>query len=240
MYANILNHEVAYTDKGDGEVIVLLHGWGCSKEIFDELIERYSSKYRVITVDLPGFGESEEPNDFVGSNFYVNILEGLLSDLSVKNPILVGHSFGGKVAMLYASKYDVSKLILIDSAGIKPFRGLIYYIKIGIYKGLKKVGIRLNTGSKDYKSASNKMKGILSKVVNENILKDIKDVKCETLLIWGEYDITTPIEDAYKISNYISDSAVVKIPKAYHYPFIENKEYFNIVLDKYLSGEDID
>ncbi len=240
MYKNILDHEVSYTDKGEGQVIVLLHGWGCTKEIFEELVERYSNKYRVIAVDFPGFGESEEPKEYVGSDFYTGILEKLLRELGVNNPIVIGHSFGGKVAMLYATKNDVNKLILIDSSGVKSFKGLIYYIKVGIYKGLKKLGITLNVGSNDYKNASLKMKAVLSKVVNENISSDIKQINCETLLIWGENDITTPIEDAYKISKLITNSAVVKIPKAYHYPFIENKSYFNIILDEYLRGDNID
>ncbi len=240
MYKNILDHEVSYTDKGEGEVIVLLHGWGCSKEIFDELIERYSTKYRVIAIDLPGFGESEEPKEYEGTSFYVSILKQLLKELEITNPIIIGHSFGGKIGMLYASNNAVNKLILIDSAGIKSFKGLIYYIKVYSYKVLKKLGVKLKLGSSDYKNASDKMKGILSKVVNENILNDIKNINTETLLIWGENDTTTPIEDAYKISKLITDSAIVKIPKSYHYPFIENKNYFNIVLDKYLSGDKVD
>ncbi len=240
MYVNILDHEVSYTDKGEGDVLVLLHGWGCSKEIFNAVIERYVDKYRVISVDLPGFGSSEEPKEYEDSNFYVAILNELLLKLEVKDPIILGHSFGGKIAMLYASKFDVSKLILVDSSGIKPDRGVIYYLKVAIYKALKKFGLRLNVGSSDYKSATKKMKGILSKVVNENILKEIENISCETLIIWGENDTTTPIEYAYKIAELVSDSAIVKIPNAYHYPFIENREYFNVVLDKYLSGEEVD
>ncbi len=239
MYKSILDHEVMYTDKGEGEVIVFLHGWGCSKEIFEDLASRYSDKYRVITIDLPGFGESEEPKKNVDSGFYVNVLQDLLSSINVSKPILVGHSFGGKISMLYASLYDVSKLILIDSSGIKPNRGITYYIRISVYKALKKLGIKLNLGSSDYKNASYIMKGILSKVVNEDIQDEIEKITCETLIIWGENDTTTPIEDAYKLEELISDSAVVKIPNSYHYPFIENKEYFNIVLDSYLSGESI-
>ncbi len=240
MYKNILNHEVSYTDKGEGNVLVLLHGWGCSKEIFGDLVERYINSYRVITIDLPGFGESEEPKEYVGTSFYVDILWELLKELGVTNPIIIGHSFGGKVAMLYASKYEVNKLILVDSSGVKSFKGLIYYLRVSIYKGLKKLGIKLNLGSRDYKNATEKMKGVLSRVVNESIIQDAKLIECETLLIWGENDTTTPLEDAYKLSKLIANSAVVKIPKSYHYPFIENKNYFNIVLDNYLSGDDID
>ena len=103
---------IQYGNKS-GKNIVLLHGWGQNIEMMDPIGNKLKKNNRVIIVDLPGFGLSEEPKSVWTLSDYVSCIKTLLDSLNVKNPILIGHSFGGKISILYASKYKVDKLILL-------------------------------------------------------------------------------------------------------------------------------
>ncbi|MDE5826805.1 MAG: alpha/beta hydrolase, partial [Duncaniella sp.] len=130
-----------YTDSEKGEkTIVLMHGWGCSHATLAS-IERtaLACGYRVVNVDFPGFGTSEEPADVWGVEEYTRQIEALIKELDVKSPVLLGHSFGGRVGILYASRNSVEKLILVDAAGIKPTRTFKYYWKVYTFKAMKRL-----------------------------------------------------------------------------------------------------
>ena len=131
-----------FTDNGDGTAtIVLMHGWGCDHSTLAS-VERtaLACGYRVINVDFPGFGQSEEPEEVWGVEQYTRLIEHLIYSLSLKTPpVLLGHSFGGRVGILYSSRNPVEKLILVDAAGIKPKRTFRYYWKIYTFKTLKRL-----------------------------------------------------------------------------------------------------
>lgn len=182
--------------------IVLLHGWGTNLNSFKIMIDYLKENYKVIAIDLPGFGYSDVPNKVLNITEYSKIIHNLLIKLKVKNAVLIGHSFGGRIAITLAGHYDYNpeKIILINSAGIKPKRTIWYYIKIYTYKLLKKLSLLLPKkiatlyikklrsifGSKDYNDAPEIMKGILSLVVNEDLRKYMKKIKAPTLLLWGK------------------------------------------------------
>ena len=205
-----------YTDSEKGEkTVVMMHGWGCNHTTLAS-IERValSCGYRVINVDFPGFGDSQEPNDVWGVEEYTRQIEALTKELGIKTPIMLGHSFGGRVGILYASRNQVEKLILVDAAGIKPKRSLKYYWKVYSFKAIKRLmylflgketaekhldARRAKAGSSDYANASPMMRRILSKVVNEDLTDKLQHIKAPTLLIWGENDSATPLYDAKKM-----------------------------------------
>ena len=132
---NINGVEVNYVRYGNpkGKTVVLLHGWGQNIEMMKPIGDRLDND--VIIVDLPGFGKSSEPTYPWMVDDYVECIKELLENLKVKNPILIGHSFGGKISLLYASKYKVDKLILFGS----PFKKVVkkLSVKTKILKGLK-------------------------------------------------------------------------------------------------------
>ena len=109
---------VNYLDYGNKkkDAIVLLHGWGQNIEMMQMLGEPFKNEYRIIIVDFPGFGLSPEPKRVMDVNDYTILIEELLKKLKVKNPILIGHSFGGRVSVKYASRNDVKKVILLSPA----------------------------------------------------------------------------------------------------------------------------
>lgn len=235
----------------EGQPLILMHGWGCSLETVRSIATTAALTHRVYNIDLPGFGQSSEPNDIWGVEEYTKLIERLTEKLGIENPILAGHSFGGRIAILYSSRNNVSKVILIDAAGIKPKRPLKYYIRVYSFKTLKWFAItflpeekarqiierrRNRHGSADYNSASPKMKTILSRVVNEDLKAVMPSIKAPTLLIWGANDTATPLNDAKTMERLIPNAGLVSFNGAGHYSFLDNPVGFMAVLSSFLKS----
>ena len=243
----IYKKKYVYFDKsGSGDPIILLHGWGVNSSIFNSIVELLNKKYLVYVIDLPGFGKSEEPDDYYTLDNYVDLLYQFIIDKNIQNPIILGHSFGGRIAIKYASLYHVNKLILIDSAGLKPknyfqikTKILIYKLKKKYYKLTKNVikynDLLLNCGCNDYKNASQVMKKTLSVVTKEYLDSLLKLITCDTLIIWGKKDEVTPYYHATKLKKKIKNAGLVTLEGVGHFPFIESKKTFNKILKSYLE-----
>jgi len=152
--------KVRYIVAGEGKDILLLHGWGGSIESFLPVfnsLKKYtelnpSFKYRIWSMDLPGFGQSDVPPQNWGSFEYAEFVKKFLDNFTIDKIILIGHSFGGRISIILASKYKtlVDKLILIDSAGIIPKRTIKYYTKVYSYKIVKNIlKTFINLGKKE-------------------------------------------------------------------------------------------
>lgn len=243
---------VKYTDNGVGQPVVLMHGWGCDHTTVASIeAAAISADCRVINVDFPGFGESTEPPEPWGVEQYTRMIEALVAAEGLTAPTLIGHSFGGRVGILYSSRNPVTKLILVDAAGVKPRRSLKYYYKVYKFKAFKHLSRlilgrrraeelierrRAKAGSSDYGQASPMMRRILSKVVNEDLCGVMPDIKAPTLLIWGENDTATPIGDARKMERLIKGSGLVSFPGCGHYSFLDNPRQFAAVLQSFLRS----
>ncbi len=230
MKIKLKNITLNYIDYGNqnGQALVFLHGWGQNIEMMRPIADPFSKEFRIIIVDLPGFGESSEP-DFDWSLYdYVECIHLLLQKLNIKDPILLGHSFGGKISLLYGANHSVSKLVLFGSPYKKEIKKLS--TKTKILKELKKVPVlnklegfaKKHIGSTDYKNASPLMKQILVNHVNLDITEEIKKIKVPALLIWGTLDEAVPLEQAYELEQIIPDSGVVEFPNCTHYAYLEN------------------
>lgn len=227
--------------------IVFLHGWGADLNSFLWLKE-YFEDYSLLFVDFPGFGKSPEPSiPFTVLNFTTE-LKNLLNNFEINELILVGHSFGGRVAIkfsfLFQDNYKNFKLCLIDSAGIKPRRNLKYYIRVARFKMLKKKAMKnqklhskLDTfGSSDYKKLSLIMKQTFVRVVNEDLSSNAKFIKCKTIIVWGNKDKETKLYMAKKLSKLISNSKLYILKNAGHFSFLDNKQEFLIILDTFVRN----
>jgi pimeloyl-ACP methyl ester carboxylesterase len=122
-----------YTLEGAGQPLFLLHGWGCNTETFKLIRGFLEQHFLVVAVDFAGFGQSEEPREVWGVEEYTRSVEALAKEERIENPILVGHSFGGRVSIVFASRNNTRKIILTDAAGVKPKRSLTYYRKVYTY-----------------------------------------------------------------------------------------------------------
>lgn len=247
IYKNI---KVNINVQGEGNPILLLHGWGCSNEIFRDIQQVLSQNYTTYNFDFPGFGASYEPDTVWGTEDYTAMVEQFVKDKNINNPALVGHSFGGRISIIYASRNSVSRVVLVDAAGIKPKRPLKYYWKVYTFKALKwlcntflpkqtaKAVIdkrRKGSGSSDYNNASPMMRAILSKVVNEDLTHLLAKIKAPTLLFWGNMDTATPLSDAKTMERLIPDAGLVVAHGTGHFSFIENAGLFKVVMKNFFN-----
>lgn len=246
MFHSYKGLNIYYEKIGNGNPIIFLHGWGCSLNVFKSVANYVSKKYTVYLIDLPGFGKSSIPDFVVDIKFLSELINDFIETNKLIKPIIVGHSYGGRVASEYASTYtNINKLILIDSAGIKRF-SLIKWIKIKIYK-CKKIYYKLTkqvmkynelickSGSKDYVAANPILKKMLISAVNYDQKKSFKKISYETLIIWGSNDDSTPLKDGKKINKLISNSELIIISRSGHFPFIDNYSYFIKIIGSYLE-----
>ena len=235
-HINVRGVKVSYDVSGSGRPMILMHGWGCDRSAL-KLFERVGIEHNTVyNIDLPGFGRSDEPPTPWGVEEYTQMLEQFTSDLGLEKPILLGHSFGGRIAILYASRNPVERLVLVDAAGVKPRRSLSYYFKVYSYKLAKNlfpkiVGrerasriveeMRSKRGSYDYNNCSPMMRQVMVKVVNSDLRHVMKRIKAPTLLLWGENDTATPMRDARVMLRRIPNAGLVSFPGAGHFSFID-------------------
>lgn len=229
--------QVNYRTGGQGRPMILMHGWGCDSSALG-LFERVGmEKHTVYNIDMPGFGKSDEPLTPWGVEEYTRMLEEFVYALEIENPVVLGHSFGGRIAILYASRNPVRRLILVDAAGIRPQRSLKYYAKVYSFKIAKLLypalvgreraaqlidSMRSRRGSYDYNNCSPMMRKVMVKVVNSDLRSVMKNIKAPTMLLWGEKDTATPMRDARLMLKYIPDAGLVSFPGAGHFSFIDN------------------
>lgn len=244
--------ELAYRVEGEGDTVLLLHGWGCDSNIWQSTVKLLASSYRVVAVDFAGFGRSAEPRSVWGVEEYTRSIEALVKELSIVRPTLIGHSFGGRVSILYASRNDVRRVVLADAAGVKPRRTFTYYRKVYTYKLLKHalpllIGSRkaqmlleqrrAASASSDYNRATPMMRAILSKCVNEDLCHVMPKVVAPVLLFWGDKDTATPLSDALKMKSLIPDAGLVVAEGAGHFAMLEQAELWSASLKSFLNVE---
>ncbi len=237
----IHNTKINYIQYGKGKDIVLLHGWGQNIEMMQFLGDPLSINYRITILDFPGFGKSEEPKEVWNITDYAEMLHELLEKLEIQNPTLIGHSFGGRVAIRYAAQYKVEKLILFGAPCVITNKK--QSLKVKALKaakklpGMKKIAevAKNYIGSRDYKAASPMMRNILVQVVNEDLSDYAKKITVPTLLIWGEQDTEAPVEEARLLEKLLKDGALIILPGT-HYAYLENLNQVLNIINKFMEG----
>lgn len=235
--------KINYKDFGNKEkdTIVYLHGWGQNIEMMEPIAKPFKDTNRLIIIDLPGFGLSEEPDTVWLLDDYVYMIHSLLESLKISNPTLIGHSFGGKLSIIYASKYETKRIILLASpykVRIKePTTKQKILKKIKDIPGLKGIAeyMKQHIGSIDYRNASPMMRNILVKHLNTDATDNLKKIKCPTLAIWGTADTAVPYEDGVEITKIVKDSGIVTYEGCTHYAYLERLEQTINVLKSFIK-----
>ena len=242
--------EININVAGEGSPVLLLHGWGCSNEIFKQIQAVLATSYKTYNFDFPGFVKSDEPTEVWGTEEYTRMVEQFVKENHIERPALVGHSFGGRISIIFASRNETSRVVLVDAAGIKPKRPFKYYWKVYTFKTMKWLcntflpkktaqaiidKRRKGAGSSDYNNASPKMRAILSKVVNEDLTPLLPKIKAPTLLFWGNMDTATPLSDAKKMEKLIPDAGLVVAHGTGHFSFLENPGLFTAVMKNFFK-----
>lgn len=243
-----------YEESGveEGTPVVLMHGWGCDHTTVRSIARILESGMHVFNIDLPGHGQSEEPPAPWGVEEYTRTIENFCRRLSIADPVLIGHSFGGRIGLLMASRNDISRMVLVDGAGIKPRRTLKYHFKVYTFKAAKRLlplilgkkkgqeaieRLRGKAGSADYRNSSPVMRAVMSRCVNQDLKHVMPDIKASTLLIWGENDTATPLADAKYMEKHIPDAGLVAFPDAGHYSFLDNPGGFAAVMRQFFKKD---
>lgn len=245
---------VNYIDEGEGEVVLLLHGWGANITLYRGIIDILKQGKRVIALDMPGFGKTPEPPVPWCVDDYVDFVLHFINTFSLKKLSVVVHSFGGRVFFKMNARKDlpfsIERAVLIDSAGILPKKSFRQKVSLKCYKigrafmSTKVMhflypdaveNMRRSRGSSDYNSATPLMRATLVKVVNEDLEPLIGRVQCPTLLIWGDLDTATPIADAKRMEELIVDAGLVVCEGAGHFSFAEQPAKVNGALKAFFG-----
>lgn len=228
------NLAIHYQDEGKGPAAVLLHGWAANLNTFDALAGELQKKYRVIRLDWPGFGGSEQAAKDWSVTEYAVFLKTFLGKVKVNPDVLIGHSFGGRVAMKSVANglLKPKKLILLDTGGIKTSSS----VRNKALKGLAKLAKAATAmtpnlrrrlrrrayqaiGSTDYLTAGTMTKTFL-KIINEDLQAAAAKVPAPTLLIWGERDTETPVSDGRRFAELIPNARLEILP-AGHFVYLD-------------------
>ncbi|MBE7059487.1 MAG: alpha/beta hydrolase [Ruminococcaceae bacterium] len=255
MDININGMNVHYEVSGSGKDAIILHGWGTNLEVMRPAAKCFDEKMKVYNIDLPGFGGSDEPcADDWDIYSYADFIAEFVKKLGIERPVILAHSFGGRIALILAGKklIRVNKLILTGCAGIKPKRGIDYYAKVYTYKLSKKAAgflklfskdfeekMKKKYGSADYASASDKMRAVMVRAVNEDLTYLLPEIDVPTLLVWGENDDATPLSDGKTMERLIPDAGLIVMPESGHYAFLQNIGWFSNIVRNF-CGKDME
>lgn len=189
---------------GQPKTILFLHGWGSNKEIMKQAFGKTFATFQHIYLDLPGFGHSSI-DSVIDTKTYALIVQSFLDTLQIKPFMIVGHSFGGKVATLLNPEI----LVLLSSAGIVAPKSLKVKVKIALFKMLKPFAPKSFYrffATKDVEGMSQIMYEILKRVVNEDFSEKFQSRKAKTFIFWGKDDRATPLASGEKIHTLIEGS----------------------------------
>ena len=247
-FLNVNGTKVRYKVAGVGEQILLLHGWGGSIESMALVFDDFASHYAVLAVDFPGHGESELPPTAWGVSDYSELVLGVMDALHVQRSHIIAHSFGGRVTIKLASSNPdrVGKIILVDSAGLRPPRSMQYYLRVILAKTGKYLARRCGRlgetirdriytaiASRDYLNAG-PLRDTFTKIVNEDLTSILPHIKSPALLIWGENDKETPVSSAIAMKNLIPQAELVIFKNAGHFSYIDQYSKFRLVVRRFL------
>lgn len=233
------NINYVFYDNKSKTNLIYLHGWGQNIEMMMPIAKPFCDKYNVLVIDLPGFGLSDEPKEAWDLYQYADMVNFFVKELKLDNPILIGHSFGGKISLCYALKYKTKKLVLMGS----PYERKISKptFKMKVFKFLKKTPFasfaKKHMGSTDYRNASDMMRNVLVKHVNLDLKEEVKKIKCPTLLIWGTNDEAVDYEEALVLEKLIPDSGLVTYEGCTHYAYLERINQTINILNSFIGSD---
>ena len=243
---------IEYTDCGSGTPVLLLHGWNSSFDVYNGIMENLKNRCRLVALNFPGCKNSETMSEPWDIDDYCDFVLEFMEKLGLQNPILVGHSHGGRVILRLCGNMRLNppKIILLDSAGLIPkksfkqkFKSFSFkFIKRGLtlplinkFSGSLLEKARNHYGSADYNAAPLVLRKTLVSLVNTDLRDILHNITCPTLLIWGEKDTATPLADAKIIEKSIKDCGLCVIKGAGHYSFLESPFETNAILNSFIK-----
>jgi pimeloyl-ACP methyl ester carboxylesterase len=237
--------------RGNGEPLVLLHGWGGSSLSFAAVTSRLERQFRVLAPDLPGFGFSETPPAAWGAARYAEAVAGLMIAAGMESANLLGHSRGGVIAAaLAASRPElVKRLVLVASPVVRLPAGAAVSSRSNAYGRVKLLASllppfkqrildwgRTKYGSEDYRNAGPALRPTLVKLLGEDWRDALPSIQALTLLVYGENDQDVHLAIAHAAIDALPEGAkLVVMPGVGHFPFLDDPEAFLETLTGFLQ-----
>jgi pimeloyl-ACP methyl ester carboxylesterase len=243
---------VAWSKVGEGKPLIILHGWGSSRQVMMPLAKQLADLRTSYILDLPGFGDSPAPSQPWNVDTYTDLVINFIQDQRIEEADLLVHSFGGRIALKLCArrqaKQIIDKVLITGGAGMKPRRSLSYYIRKYTAKILKAPFLLLpgtlqkkalqrlrNTkvwkslGSSDYQKLEGVMRQTFVQTVTEYLETCLPKIPHDVLLLWGRDDNATPIYQAERMEKGIEHAALVVIDNAGHYAFLDQPTRFTSI-----------
>lgn len=244
--------KIEWTEEGSGIPVLLLHGWGSSYDVYKGIFAALRDRCRLVAVNFPGCGGSDTMAEPWDLSKYCDFVLKFMKATNLSNPVMIGHSHGGRVILKMAAEGTVSpsKIVLLDSAGLIPKKSFKQKFRAKSFKTIKTVltlpiiknhsqplldKARRHYGSADYNAAPEVLRKTLVSLVNTDLRDIIPNIKCPTLLIWGDKDTATPIADAETIKSLIPDSGLCVLEGCGHYSFCEQPYKAHAILRSFLN-----
>lgn len=225
--------------------IIVLHGWGLNGEVYSGLSQLLKREgFTVFIPDLPGFGKEPLRSPTMILDDYVDFIDEFLNANKIVKPIIIGHSFGGRVALKYAFKYPqkVTKLVFTGAPVIRSrvFKrkisrivsiagGLLIRFLPKTTKDFLRKLLYFSIGEWDYYNAG-PLKQVFKNIISEDLVFYAKNVKTPVLLVWGEKDKVVPVSDIEKIAKIIPHASFSIAKDASHkLPYEKPVEFFKAI-----------
>lgn len=233
-------YETVNKDAMKDATFVWAHGWGRHHGDMMPLMQSFERAGAHMLVDIPGFGQSPAPDRIWSTEDYADHFADWIREQKIGPVIWVGHSYGGKIGMMIASKHpDVLKgLCVIAGSGLQPKRSLLKTLsvksRIFAYKIAKRLvpfGILSQDwliqafGAADYKNADGMVRKIFVKIVNEDLTESVQSIKTPTLLLYGKNDTETPVSSGQRLHQLIPDSTFYALDEQDHYSVLSSGRY---------------
>lgn len=243
---------IEYTEQGSGIPVLFLHGWGSSFEFYKNIMSALSGRCRTVAVNFPGCGNSDTMKEPWRLEDYCDFVLKFMAATGLENPIMIGHSHGGRVILKMAAEKMVNppKIVLLDSAGLIPkktfkqkwraksFKTIKWFLTLPViknYTGGLLDKARRHYGSADYNAAPLVLRQTLVSLVNTDLRDIIHNISCPTLLIWGDKDTDTPLSDAKIIESLIKDAGLCVFENAGHFAFFEQQHRTIAILNSFIK-----
>lgn len=254
------NINLSYDTYGEGKPLIVLHGWGSSKRVMTPISKMLSGIRTCYVLDLPGFGESDEPERAWNVDDYADCVEHFINHINLEKVDVLVHSYGGRITLKLCSrdfgKQKIEKVLITGGAGMKPKRSAKFYFKKYFAKTLKSpfmilpsklrdkslqwlrtTAVWKSLGSSDYSTLSGVMRETFVKSVNEHLEGCLPKIDHEVLLLWGSNDEATPLYQAERMNKGLKNSALVKIEGGTHYAFLDKPKQFAAIATAFFEAK---
>lgn len=247
-FIEVGGHKARVLERGEGYPVVVLHGWGGRIESMMPVIDCLGGSFKVISLDLPGFGESPLPPGVWGTPDYAAFVRDALGGRGIERAHFVGHSYGAKTSLYLAATVPslVDKLVLQASSGLRTPPSFKARAKRALSKAARAAGKLGTPGARlrdevyrriqstDYRDAG-ELRPILVRVVNEDLEDLLPRVQAPTLLVWGSEDEAVPLRHARRMEELVPDAGLVVFDGAGHFAYLDDRDRFCVVVRHFLG-----